>query len=133
MESKNIEKFYEKLNQFYDLGILRNVYSDDNTIACSCFNQYYVVFNLNVQKQFDSNFVGLITNSFGLKSTISDSNFLLNCFKFIPKADNERYMFILNDAFLKDFLSKKSECEQLEPSSNVDLELEEQIRKNNVK
>ena len=128
---RNVDKFYEKLEQFYKIGVLSEIYSTDKTIICNSLNQSYVVFNLDAIKQSNSDFLGVMMNSNGVKNMIEDENYIYTYYNSLNEMQRENVMFVLNDTVLTRLVQIKQKIEGSKPSSNIDLSTEEQLRQKN--
>ena len=124
----NIEKFYNELNKYIETGVYRVVFNDDSSVVCNVLNQYYVIFNLDMLKNGYAQNTGLMINSEGLKSASRDKNFMYHYFNNLSEQERRNVLIELRDEYLQRLVNAKPRYDMMEPSENVNLELEERLK-----
>lgn len=118
--------FYTLSKRFFDLGLLREVYSTDTVSVCNLANSMYLAFPFATIE--DNNVCGLVIDTEGLKKVIKDNNYVYKIATSYQKSP--KYIVPLNDKFVEVFLpiKEKRSAPGFE-SSNVDLKFEEELMK----
>lgn len=127
MKRKSVEEFDSLLNRFYDHGLLKQVYSNGISEVCNVFNQYYIVFNKNMISQMGNDFIGFRVNANGLKNVMEDDDFIYGYFQNLTPKQKRELSVVLCEDYFKFLRSNKLKFEKLNPTTNVDLDLEREL------
>ena len=118
--------FYTLSKRFFDIGLLREVYSSDTVSVCNIANSMYLAFPFAPIE--DNKVFGVPTNTRGLKKIIKNNNYV---YRIIASYQNTpEYIVLLNDKLIEAFWPLKEKMsEPGSESPDVDLKFEEKLMK----
>ena len=118
--------FYELSKEYFDNGLLREIYSSSMVSICNLANSMYLAF---LFAAIDENgVVGVVADKDVLKTIIQNNNYVYKIVQSYIQSNDNKYFVELNDKLTETFMPIKEKrsapgCE----SSNIDFELEEEI------
>lgn len=127
-----LEKFYNELNKYEEAGVFKEVLANDKSIVYNVVNQFYLAFAPEMYMKEEHAPVGLAMNANGLKNIAENPNYFFEYFNNISEESRKQITIELSDDYLKQLIDLKSKYNNnLPPTNNIDLELEENIKQKN--
>lgn len=124
----NKEKFYNLSKDFFDAGIIREIYNSDNISICNICNATYVVFDYNLLKNLDYP-IGFLFNQNGIKDVINNYEGYLALIASFDKADYKRSSIELSPDKFEKYLNLKNKMDIEGPGKDINYDFEEEIMK----
>lgn len=120
---KDIEKFYKDSSFFFETGLMREIYADENICVCNLSNQTYCAF---IYKKSLSGQAGVLLDRNMVEMVIKEPAGL----SLIIEA-NRSLAFALNGRTAKILQNFKNYTDVNGPSTEIDFDFEEQLLKMN--
>lgn len=117
--------FNELLNEYYENGLLKEVYRTERAVVCNAFDQFYIAFSLELVESYAQDFPGFMMNSFGLRSIVEDDTFVIHYYLSLSSEDQDEVLMILDEKQFQHFLAHKEEFQKRPPK--VDLQFEQEV------
>lgn len=125
MRKTSVKEFSEDLKDFFDEGVISEVYSDDDKCLCNVANYCYICFPYYKDETLNSQ-IGLPISAESLKKMIDDRMYFYRATLSLGNNINKSFL-VFDDALLKKLLEKKKIYDVTGPSNYIDKEMEEEI------
>ena len=120
--------FWQIYNKFCENGIFKQVYASEKVLVCNVFNQMYVMFVVDLMKEYTDSFPGITMNSVGLRNVLKrDAEFAIEYITNLSAKDREDALMVIDEDFFQHMYTHKQEFERRSPSKDVDLAFEQEI------
>lgn len=119
------QQFYQDALPFFESGILKNIYENDELTICNLANKGYCAFNYIKTKDGQA---GIIINPVNVKEIVSDPSFYNRLIAELDRRDmlDER-IFALNKKTFEIMTNMKKQTDIAGPSPDIDLQMEEEL------
>jgi len=125
-------QFYKVAQQFFDLGLMNEIYSSDKLCVCNVANVGYYVFSydsiLNGNYQFP---IGVSFQKDIIEDIINNNDNWYTHIKAAGKDYVNKYLVSLSPKVMDVMLKLKNERDINGPGPNIDYEWEERIKNRN--
>lgn len=119
--------YYKLTERYFDMGLLREVYSSDSVSVCNLANSFYLAVPF---EEIEDVVIGVVTNTEGLKKIIENNDYVYEMANDYLRGGRKKYIVQINDKLARAFLPIKQKrenpgCE----SPDVNLEFEEELKR----
>jgi ABC-type uncharacterized transport system substrate-binding protein len=84
-------RFYQEVQKFFDIGLLKEIYKSDMVSICNLTNSFYLVFHFAFDS--DGTFFGVITESTTAKNIVQDNNEAIKLLEYYTQTDQKNMWF----------------------------------------
>ena len=123
-------EFFNYMQVYFDNGVLKKLYSNNNFCICNCCNSVYMIF---AYKKFEDSYLGLNVNSEFVKYAITDKNAYAKMVAKLSPEALQKYFTKFNLGNVNRFLKVKQEMDIKGPTSEIDANMEQNLLRNESK
>ena len=128
MINENRALFYTKCQKYFDLGLLREIYSSDLVSICNLTNSFYLVVHFGFY--VENTFFGVVAESRMAKNVVEDNSVAMDILEYYVDKEQKEYVMTIDDTLIKYFMPiKEAREKEGSVSPNIDLEFEAEMMK----